>query len=89
MLNGALQHPCHLRSPMVYDREGYCPLIYSRYIGMDELSISLNHCQIGCYAGNKLVNHIMYADDVALMSPSAAGLAKIIKNCELFGNSMM
>jgi len=47
---------------------------------MDELSISLNRYHIGCYAGNKLVNHIMYADDVALMSPSAAGLAKLIKN---------
>ena len=59
------------------------PHLFNVY--MDELSISLNRCQVGLYAGDKLVNHIMYADDVALMSPSAAGLAKLIKKCELFG----
>ncbi len=41
---------------------------------MDELSECLNVCKIDCMIGNTLVNHIMYADDLVVFSPSSAGL---------------
>ena len=41
---------------------------------MDELSDTLNKEQIGCCGGNKIINHLMYADDLVITAPSSAGL---------------
>ena len=35
--------------------------------------------------GNILVNHLLYADDILLISPSAAGLRKLLGDCEDYG----
>ena len=32
-----------------------------------------------------LINHIMYADDLVLVSPSSAGLSQLLHECEKFG----
>ena len=32
-----------------------------------------------------LINHIMYADDLVLISPSSAGLCQLLRECEKFG----
>ena len=32
-----------------------------------------------------LINHIMYADDLVLISPSSAGLCQLLCECEKFG----
>ena len=42
---------------------------------MDDLSVNLKECQTGCIAGGTIVNHLMYADDIVLLSPSATGLS--------------
>ena len=34
-----------------------------------------------------LINHIMYADDLVLISPSSAGLCQLLLECERFGMS--
>ena len=34
-----------------------------------------------------LINHIMYADDLVLISPSSAGLCQLLRECEKFGIS--
>ena len=34
-----------------------------------------------------LINHIMYADDLVLISPSSAGLCQLLRECEKFGMS--
>jgi len=48
------------------------PILFNLY--MDELSRRLNDCNTGCMIGGMLVNHIMYADDLVIFSPSwAAG----------------
>ena len=42
------------------------PALFNLY--MDELSQQLNECQTGCLIGNILINHLMYADDLAILS---------------------
>ena len=37
---------------------------------VDELSEELKKCNVGCYLNGHLINHIMYADDLVLISPS-------------------
>ena len=36
-----------------------------------------------------LINHIMYADDLVLISPSSARLCQLLRECEKFGMSHM
>ena len=34
-------------------------------------SCLLNCCNTGCVSGDTIINHLMYADDLVLISPSA------------------
>ena len=61
------------------------PYLFNIYI--DDLSVNLNGCRVGCCVGNEIVNHLMYADDLVIMAPSVAGLSKLLKMCESFGAS--
>ena len=45
---------------------------------MGDLSVNLKECQSGCIAGGTIVNHLMYADDIVLLSPSATGLSLLL-----------
>ena len=54
-------------------------------IYIDDLSNRLNKLKIGCVLGNLILNHLMYADDLVLISPSTYGLCKLIAECEKFG----
>ena len=47
---------------------------------MDDLSVNLKECPTGCIAGGTIiiVNHLMYADDIVLLSPSATGLSFLL-----------
>ncbi len=51
---------------------------------MDGLSQSLNSQKIGCNINNVLINHLMYADDTVLISPSPRGLQRLIAQCEMY-----
>ena len=59
------------------------PYLYNVYV--DELSEELNKCNVGCNLNGHLINHIMYADDLVLISPSSAGLSQLLHECEKFG----
>ena len=59
------------------------PYLFNIY--MDDLSSSLKKCQTGCFVGSLLINHLMYADDLVLICPSANGLRRLLKTCEQFG----
>ena len=48
------------------------PYLFNVYV--DDLSQTLNSCITGCLSGNITINHLMYADDLVLLSPSATGL---------------
>ena len=60
---------------------------------MDDLSVNLNKLHIGCLYAGTLINHLMYADDLCIFSPSVAGLRKLTDCCakygELFNNCII
>ena len=51
----------------------------------DELSRMLNNLNAGCLVGESLVIHLMYADDLVLLAPSAAGLSLLLSACSCYG----
>lgn len=61
------------------------PYLFNIYV--DDLSLALNERKVGLHAGSKLINHIMYADDLVLMSPSSRGLQKLLCVCHEYGVS--
>ena len=61
------------------------PYLFNVY--MDELSRRLNKENIGCTIGDLKINHVMYADDLVVLSPSTRGLQVLLKVCEDFGTS--
>ncbi|CAL4180217.1 unnamed protein product, partial [Meganyctiphanes norvegica] len=59
------------------------PYLFNVYI--DDLSARLNNLPIGCKLGDFVINHLMYADDLVLISPSTRGLFKLIAECQKYG----
>ena len=51
---------------------------------MDDLSCLLNCCNTGCVSGDTIINHLMYADDLVLISPSATGMKELLCACEVY-----
>ena len=47
----------------------------------------LTTCQTGCYSGVSKVNHLMYADDLVLLSPCTVGLSRLLKCCDEYAVS--
>jgi len=71
----------HLSDPFIVSngvRQGgvLSPVLFSIY--MDDLSHLLTKSGIGCFMSSALINHVFYADDIVLMSPSAKGLQHLI-----------
>ena len=56
------------------------PYLFNVY--MDGLSEMLNSCQTGCYSGVSMVNNLMYADDLVLLSPCKIGVSRLLKCCD-------
>ena len=46
--------------------------------------MSLNEKYIGCCSNGEVVNHIYYADDLVLVSPTASGMNELLRVCEPF-----
>ena len=59
------------------------PRLFAVYI--DDLSITLNRLGIGCCINNKLINHLMYADDMVLLAPATSALQQLLRECNKFG----
>jgi hypothetical protein len=60
------------------------PYLFNVYV--DGLSNNLNSSGIGCIVNDIFYNHFMYADDAALIAPSASGLQKLIQVCEMYAS---
>ena len=58
------------------------PYLFNMY--MDDLSCLLNCCNTGCVSGDTIINHLMYADDLVLISPSATGMKELLCACEVY-----
>ena len=61
------------------------PYLFNVYV--DDLSVALNACRVGCCVGDVIINHLMYADDLVILAPSVAGLSKLLSICGIFGES--
>ena len=54
------------------------PMLFNIYI--DGLSDILNKSTIGCSIGGNCINHMLYADDLCIVSLSSAGLQQYLYN---------
>ena len=61
------------------------PFLFNVYV--NELSVALNVCRVGCCVGNVIINHLMYADYLVILTPSVAGLSKMLSICGIFRES--
>ena len=60
------------------------PTFYNEFI--KDLSVELNKSNVGCFMNGVTMNHLLYADDTVLLSPSPSGLQKLLHICEIFGH---
>jgi hypothetical protein len=61
------------------------PVLFNVYV--DSLSQDLISTGIGCCIGKTNCNHLFYADDLVLLSPSEKGLQKLVDVAAQFGSS--
>jgi len=54
---------------------------------LDDLSTELNNIKAGCYIGEVLLNHLIYADDICVFFPSVRGLHSILDVCQAYAES--
>ena len=62
------------------------PLLFNLY--MDHLSGELKECRTGCLVGDRLMNQMLYAGDLVVLSPSSAGLQQLLRICSQYGIMM-
>ena len=55
------------------------------YMYMDDLTIALNKCNTRCVICSTTINHLMYADDLVILSPSVSRLSELMQVCGLYG----
>ena len=60
-------------------RQGWVlsPKLFAIYV--DDLPHELTLCKSGCYIDDQCMNHVLYADDICLMAPSAIDLQKNVR----------
>jgi len=54
------------------------PLLFNVYI--DDFSLTLSKSNIGCRLRGRLINHIVYADNLCILSRSPYGMEKVFNN---------
>ena len=69
--------PFHV-SNGVRQGEVLSPYLFAIYL--DDLSNELNNIKAGCYIGEVLLNHLMFADDICVFCPSVRWLQRFWKN---------
>ena len=60
------------------------PLFFNVY--MDGLSDILCRTECGCTMGGRMINQLMYADDLLILSPSAKGLQRLVDIRAAYGD---
>ena len=78
-MSSSFQPTCGLRQGSILS-----PVLFNLYI--DNLSVDLNNSGVGCNFNNKTINHLCYADDLVLFTPSAKSLQYLIDICRKFGS---
>ena len=62
----------------------FSPAFFNVFV--DEVSVWLRTVSVGCYTGDTCMNHIIYADDTALLALSPAALQKLLDIAAQFIN---
>ena len=60
------------------------PKLFNIYV--DALSQQLNKVKVGCCMYSKVINHLYYADDLVLLSPSTHGMQKLLNEYEIYAS---
>ena len=61
------------------------PYLFPVYL--DDLLNELNNIKVGCYIGEALLNHLMFADDIFVFCPSVRWLQRILDVCQAYAES--
>ena len=61
------------------------PYLFAVYL--DDLSTELNNIEAGCYAGEVLLNYLMFADEICVFRTSVRGLQSIHDVCQDYAQS--
>jgi len=59
------------------------PILFCIYIHVDSLLYSLAESGVGCFIGRLSVGSLVYADDIALLSPTASGMRTLLYLCDV------
>ena len=59
------------------------PKLFALY--MNGLSGAISLCKAGCYIDDQCINHLMNADDICVMAPTAIALQKLFDVCYEYG----
>ena len=68
-------------------RQGGVLSPYLFVVYLDDLSNELNNITAGCYIGEVLLNHLMFADDICVLCPSVRWLQRILDVCQAYAES--
>ena len=60
------------------------PYIFNVYIS--DLNYMLSNSKVGCHVANKCMNSFSYADDLALVAPSAHSMNELLALCDKFAS---
>ena len=61
------------------------PYLFAVYL--DDLSNELNNIKAGCYSGEVLLNHLMFADNICMFCPSVRWLQRTLDVCQAYAES--
>ena len=79
--NGALSE-CFSVSNGIKQGGILSPKLFNIFV--DVLSQKLNKKTMGCSFNSTIINHLYYADGLALIAPSSNGMQKLITECESY-----
>ena len=59
------------------------PRLFALYV--NQLTNQLIACKDGCYFNNMCINHVLYADDICLLAPTASAMQTLLDVCYEYG----
>ena len=60
------------------------PRLFALYV--NQVTDRLLSCNTGCYINDICINHVMYADDICLLAPSASAMQSLLDVCFDYGS---
>jgi len=68
-------------------RQGGALSLYLFAVYLNHLSLELHNIKAGCYIGQVLLNHLMFADDICVFCPSVHWLQSMLDVCQAYAES--